>query len=30
VIEEIDVICRFGTDTQVLEADLLRAARGMR
>ncbi len=30
VIEEIDVIRCFGTDTQVLEADVLRAARGMR
>jgi len=30
VIEEIDVIRCFGTDTQVLEADVLRAAREMR
>ena len=29
VIEEIDVIRCFGTDTQVLEADVLRAAREM-
>ena len=30
VIEEIDVVRCVGTDTQVLEADVLRAARDMR
>ncbi|MBU3697416.1 ankyrin repeat domain-containing protein [Dechloromonas sp.] len=30
VIEEIDVVRCLGTDTQVLEADVLRAARGTR
>lgn len=30
VIEEINVLRCFGTDTQVLEADVLRAARKMR